>query len=342
MTVESLPEGVKKAKVVAVEPEELWDRSRAAYKGVVLDNGLRVKVAPNVGVGDEVLIHAETGEYLYQVMERIRPLKGWPWRVRRLKTRIRVFFDYWVAAVFFPGLLFRLIRARSVGGQINVAESLFLMAAAAQNWGAGEILEIGSFQGRSTACLAFGNSQPASKVITIDPHYHGSYEIFKRNMSRLGLTEKVEAYKATSEEVARQGWARPLRLLWVDGHHEYEFVKKDIELWEPHLREGGLIALHDSDKPGVIRCIKEFLLRPGRFYAVGRIGAITYAVKGARRGETAAKCPHDDFFRKIERLRRVREKLLAVACCIGLKVPRSAELAISLANRDKNKKISPS
>jgi hypothetical protein len=37
---------------------------------------------------------------------------------------------------------------------------------------------------------------------------------------------------ATSEQAAAE-WSDPISLLWIDGDHEYDSVKRDLELWEP-------------------------------------------------------------------------------------------------------------
>lgn len=51
-----------------------------------------------------------------------------------------------------------------------------------------------------------------------------------------------------------------LDFVYIDGNHEYEFVKKDNETWYPKVKKGGLIGGHDyiNDFPGVIRAVDEF------------------------------------------------------------------------------------
>ena len=49
----------------------------------------------------------------------------------------------------------------------------------------------------------------------------------------------------TSEEAAH-GWNKPIRLLWIDGDHRHESTKLDFALWEPHVVEGGILAMHDT------------------------------------------------------------------------------------------------
>jgi len=323
-----------KLKVIRIEPEIHWDRSRSAYKAVMLENGMRVLAAPEAMVGDEVFIHPETGHYLYKSGDRLRPRKGWPWTLRRIKVRVRSFFDFLFISFVFPGVISRLIKARTIHGEVTVAEAAFLILAAEDpSFGQGNIVEIGTFQGLSTACLAQGNrkfpNNDGHKVIAIDPHYHDTLPIFLKNMKRLGLQEDVTTLISPSAEVACHH-QDPVRILWIDGHHEYEFVKQDIELWEPYLIEGGLMLLHDTGRPGVDRCIDELIRRSGNYHSIGVFNGITYAVKGDNRQHS--------FLSKMERVYQIRNKFVRFAAFLGLGVERSSMLATRLALTRENKK----
>ncbi len=50
---------------------------------------------------------------------------------------------------------------------------------------------------------------------------------------------------AADVEVRRALGDRRADLLWIDGDHAYESVKRDFELYAPRVRPGGLIAFHD-------------------------------------------------------------------------------------------------
>lgn len=49
-----------------------------------------------------------------------------------------------------------------------------------------------------------------------------------------------------------------LDFIYIDGDHNYPFVKKDIELYHPIVKEGGLISGHDFDNKGVQKAVYEF------------------------------------------------------------------------------------
>lgn len=55
-----------------------------------------------------------------------------------------------------------------------------------------------------------------------------------------------------------------LDLVFIDGNHDYESVKEDIQLQIPKLKSGGLLAGHDYHleedcSPGVKRAVDELL-----------------------------------------------------------------------------------
>jgi len=174
------------------------------------------------------------------------------------------------------------------------SHGILLYTLAQSGFGTGAVVEIGSWKGKSTIWLAKGSkSAGREKVFAIDPHT-GSLEhrrefgnrintesVFRRNIERARVQDWVIPLVMTSSDAA-VGWKKPVRLLWIDGSHEYEDVKKDFVLWEPHLVYGGTIALHDCFDPrftGPRRIVKEFLLNSNRFSLLGFIGGLVFAKK---------------------------------------------------------------
>jgi len=51
--------------------------------------------------------------------------------------------------------------------------------------------------------------------------------------------------RSTSEEAARD-WQRPIDLIFIDGDHSYTGVKRDWELFAPHVRPFGIVVFHDT------------------------------------------------------------------------------------------------
>lgn len=120
------------------------------------------------------------------------------------------------------------------------------------------ILEIGSFQGKSTALLA-----QCGPVIAIDlwanvddglaskdgPASHDHFKAFVDNMRRLGLVEHVHPIISTSKIL---NILPPLNLdlAFVDASHSYVEAKKDITRTMLHVQVGGLMVVHDVKRPG--------------------------------------------------------------------------------------------
>ena len=83
-----------------------------------------------------------------------------------------------------------------------------------------------------------------------------------------------------TSEKATIGWNRPVRLLWIDGDHRYDAVHLDYSLWEPHLVEGGTLAMHDTiRKQGPKRVLWENIFRSNRFAQIPIVDNITVVRK---------------------------------------------------------------
>ncbi len=78
-------------------------------------------------------------------------------------------------------------------------------------------------------------------------------------------------------------------MLWIDGSHIYEDVKKDFLLWSKFLKKGGIIVFHDSNKknggtkwnmgwPGPTLVVDEVIKEP-EWINIEKIDSITYATK---------------------------------------------------------------
>lgn len=117
----------------------------------------------------------------------------------------------------------------------------------------GDIVEIGSFMGRSTCCLAFACVGTNRKVYAIDPFHKEDHtdlpkeyeDIFKANVERCGLTKQVVVLRGRSSEFKEQRPFGTVGMIFIDGSHEYADVKSDFYSFGWSVRSGGWIALHD-------------------------------------------------------------------------------------------------
>jgi predicted O-methyltransferase YrrM len=132
------------------------------------------------------------------------------------------------------------------------------------------VLEIGSYCGRSTICLA----QTAKDVVSVDPHDgrgtpqpRDTYDEFRANLERYNLNQNVSVNQCTLDELL--GWMKPpgrldrsFDLIFIDGAHDYANVTRDIDRALTVLAPGGLLAFHDYqsiDHPGVTKAVDEFI-----------------------------------------------------------------------------------
>ncbi|MGH7529899.1 MAG: class I SAM-dependent methyltransferase [Gemmatimonadales bacterium] len=182
-------------------------------------------------------------------------------------------------------------RCRAASGYLTEREARFLALLAAATPARGVILEIGCFKGKSTVALAsIAARYGLGPVVAVDPHttpsvtdpdlrgQTSSWADFQATLRAAEVEQAVEAHRAFSHDLAR-GWARPIRLLWIDGDHTHAGAKQDLDLFRAHLVDGAVVALHDvlHTFEGPIRVFVEELLRSDHFGPAGVCGSIGWA-----------------------------------------------------------------
>lgn len=72
--------------------------------------------------------------------------------------------------------------------------------------------------------------------------------------------DKIIFYRDYSENVYNKIPDNSIDFIYIDGNHQYEFVKKDLELYYKKLKNFGVIGGHDfcTDSIGVIKAVIEF------------------------------------------------------------------------------------
>ncbi len=150
--------------------------------------------------------------------------------------------------------------SREVGiveGWLTESEGIFLYNAAKRVRPKNIIVEIGSWKGKSTICLARGSQNGnMTTVYAVDPHTGSSehqqwlgrvntFRDFTENIKKAELSGYIEVIRETSENAARK-FTKPIEFIFIDGAHEYDFVRLDFDVWFPRVIDGGLMAFHDS------------------------------------------------------------------------------------------------
>lgn len=142
---------------------------------------------------------------------------------------------------------------------IGVPEALMLFELARQT-ADGCIVEIGSYRGRSAIALSLGTTAGRDlPVYAIEPHdtftgiFGGNFgpqdrAAFYRGMLRSGCYRNVRLLNASSD-VLGPGWNKQVGLLWIDGDHSAEAVRRDFANFEPHMISGAVVVFDDSRRP---------------------------------------------------------------------------------------------
>lgn len=154
---------------------------------------------------------------------------------------------------------FKVDEASNIAGWMTYEELKWLAKAASKH---DTIVEIGSYQGRSTCAMA----QNTKGVIYAVDDFVGP-----RDKQNLGLPI-FELFCGNLLPEIQQGKVIPVianhadmnldirpDMVFIDGSHEYEDVKRDVTTWQAKLRPGGLLCGHDAQFTQVQKALAETL-----------------------------------------------------------------------------------
>lgn len=131
-------------------------------------------------------------------------------------------------------------------------------------------IEIGSYAGESAEM--FINSGAFDKLYCIDPWEmytaapndatgdEGIYEAEKAFDRRFCQNPLVVKLKMKSADTIQLFEDDSIDFIYIDGVHQYDAVKQDLQLYVPKIKKGGIISGHDwhPNWPGVVKAVKEF------------------------------------------------------------------------------------
>lgn len=180
----------------------------------------------------------------------------------------------------------RMDHFASIPGMLPRERGLALYCLAFSSNITGDIVEIGSWQGRSTCFFAQACRDSNNGIVRAIDHFKGNvgkehhYAVgqpdlsdlepnFRRNVAEAGLDPWVKLYNMPAQEAADKHTKdfNDVRLLFIDGDHSYEGVTRDISLFSPLLKSGGLIVFDDyhNGGGGVVKAVGEHILNGGGF-----------------------------------------------------------------------------
>lgn len=172
-----------------------------------------------------------------------------------------------------------------VAGWLSQGQARQLFEAASVVRPGGQVVEIGSFRGRSTMVIASALADDV-ELIAIDPHagndrgpqeiagYQSAaatdHEVFLANLDHAGVADRVRHVRAFSG-AAHDQVTGSLAMLYVDGAHRYAPARADIREWGSRVEDDGTLLIHDSfSSIGVTLAIMRELLLSRRWRYVGR------------------------------------------------------------------------
>jgi hypothetical protein len=107
-------------------------------------------------------------------------------------------------------------------------------------------------------CVDLWSSYSGYREHVSSDEYSEIYEDAKKRLSKYN----VELIKGASHDVAPTFQKESLGFIYIDGNHEYSYIKDDLYNWYHAVVSGGIISGHDfvKDRPGfgVQRAVTEF------------------------------------------------------------------------------------
>jgi hypothetical protein len=183
-----------------------------------------------------------------------------------------------------------LAAVAGVDGWMSPDQGRRLYDAAARTSSGQQIVEIGSFRGRSTIVLASAAPEGVA-IVAIDPHAGNDrgpneldgyaaeaaddHGVFTANLAAAGVGDRVRHVRAFSD-AAHDQVEGEVEVLYVDGAHRYGPARADIRDWGARVAPGGTLLIHDSfSSVGVTLGILRELVWSTRFRYVGRSRSLT-------------------------------------------------------------------
>jgi len=182
-----------------------------------------------------------------------------------------------------------LATVRDVEGWLTDAQARMLWNRAQTLPAGSQIVEIGSFRGRSAIVLARA-AEGRAVLTAIDPHAgsdRGPQQIeadaaageddnraFNENLERADVAGRVRHVRLPSHQALGEVEGE-LDLLYVDGAHRYRPALADLDRWGGRVRPGGHMLVHDAfSSIGVTLAQLRLLVAGRRFRYLGRAGSL--------------------------------------------------------------------
>lgn len=148
------------------------------------------------------------------------------------------------------------IKIKDIGGFLSAKEAGLLYWSACEWPVAGPVIELGSYEGRSTGVFALAGRKVHAidawslEVSDLSAYGQGEipasavYQRFAANLRHMQIENQVSIHQGFTHALG-QNWNVMGAILFVDAGHLYEDVKGDLDIWSRHLHPHGLLLMHD-------------------------------------------------------------------------------------------------
>jgi predicted O-methyltransferase YrrM len=135
----------------------------------------------------------------------------------------------------------------------------------------GNVLELGTRGGVSTAALLAGVELPGGRVWSVDIEDcsavaagHPLWTFTQGSSTSVTVRDDVAFVDYIDGDGDDNTGTREFDLILIDTEHTYEQAAAELALWHPFVSPGGTILMHDPETfPGVRRAAREFATKHG-------------------------------------------------------------------------------
>ncbi|WP_244532950.1 class I SAM-dependent methyltransferase [Geitlerinema sp. PCC 9228] len=184
-------------------------------------------------------------------------------------------------------------KVERVGGWFSELEILTLYRLVAALPDRSRILEVGSYRGRSSNAIGYGLQNSAKELYCLDiwknfqergsldadptaykipKTDYGVFEDFLKNIE--WFSDRVRVMRGSTQQFQELLPQEFFDLIFIDAAHDYENVRKDINIALQCLKPGGILCGHDYQKGknfGVIEAVQEIVFSNSEFVEFGSI-----------------------------------------------------------------------
>jgi len=121
------------------------------------------------------------------------------------------------------------------------------------------VVDLGTYHGASALALAGAGY---GTIYTIDKF--DEEEDYKEAKDNISTLDNIELIVSKFDDVV-ESWDKKIDILHIDGSHDYDSVKNDMEKWIPFVSDNGVILLHDTYNPSFGGAFFAYIEYPGEW-----------------------------------------------------------------------------